>query len=141
MLKTSPEILKSTANQHLLPDLAINHRTAAVQVLLDAGLPVDARGDLGGTALHWACWKGYADLVELLLDHGASLSVEDERFHRTPSGWFQYGLQHCEEREGDYPAVARLLLSAGAKISEENLPTGDVEVDTVLRQHGLLQPA
>ena len=45
---------------------------------LAAGLPVNARGEHGGTALHWACWKGYADLVKLLLDHHAALDIKDE---------------------------------------------------------------
>jgi hypothetical protein len=71
---------------------------------------------LGATALHWACWKGYADLVEILLERGASLSIEDEQFHGTPPGWFGHGLEHCGEGGGDYAGVARLLIAAGAAI-------------------------
>lgn len=139
MLAESPEILKASESERLLPDLATNHRTTAVRALLAAGLPVDARGELGGTALHWSCWKGYADLVKLLLHRGASLTIEDEQYHGTPPGWFGHGLQNCPDRSGDYAAVAQLLLAAGAKISEEDIPTGDVEIDTILRQHGLLR--
>jgi ankyrin repeat protein len=95
--------------ERLLADLAMNHRTAAVRALLAAGAPIDSRGEHGGTALHWACWKGYADLVELLLKAGASLTIEDSSFHATPAGWLDHGRRTCHEGAGDYPAVARLL--------------------------------
>jgi len=97
-----------------LPEFAASHRTSAVRVLLGLGVPVDTPGDLDGTALHWACWKGYADLVQLLLENGASLAVEDSAFHGTPAGWYAHGLEHSLERDGDYPEVARLLRAAGA---------------------------
>lgn len=100
----------------LLPDLASNHCTSAVRGLLAAGVPVDTRGEHGGTALHWACWKGYADLVKLLLEHGASLTIEDTVFHAPPTGWLDHGRANCHEGGGDYAAVAELLRAAGAKI-------------------------
>jgi ankyrin repeat protein len=128
----------SSGNQRLVPDLAMSHRTSAVRALLAAGLPVDARGEMGGTALHWACWKGYADLVQLLLDHGGSLTTEDEQFHGTPPGWFGHGVRNCDEGAGDYAQVARILIAAGATIPAVDLPTGKPEVDAVLREHGLI---
>jgi len=87
-VRAAPPDIVPQEYARLLLDLAASHRTAAVRALLAAGIPVDARGELGGTALHWACWKGYADLVKLLIDRGASLSIEDEQFHGTPAGWF-----------------------------------------------------
>jgi len=128
----------SAGTKASIPDLVMSRSTAAIRVLLAAGKPVDERGDMGATALHWACWKGYADLVELLLDHGASLTVEDEHFHGTPAGWFAHGLHNCDEGAADYPQVARLLIAAGATIPSADLPTGDADVDTVLREHGLI---
>src|ERR1022692_2998775 len=115
----------------------MGHRTLAVRALLAAGMPVDARGDMGATALHWACWKGYADLVELLLNHGASLTIEDRQFDGTPPGWFGHGVHNCDEGAGDYPQVARLLIAAGATIPTVDLPTGKPDVDAVLRERGL----
>lgn len=134
-----PELTTMPDAQRLVPDLASMHRTSAVRALLDAGLPVDTRGELGATALHWACWKGFADLVELLLSHGASLTIEDERFHGTPPGWFGHGVQNCDEEGGEYAEVARLLIAAGAEIPSVDMPTGNPEVDAVLREHRLIE--
>ena len=105
----------------LLPDLASSHRTSAVRGLLAAGVDVDTRGEHGGTALHWACWKGYPDLIELLLAHGASLTIEDEAFHATPAGWLDHGRGNNSESGGDYLQSARLLLAAGATLEERLL--------------------
>jgi ankyrin repeat protein len=138
LLATHPDIAASPGADRLLPDLTASHRTAAVRALLAAGLPVDARGDLGGTALHWACWKGYADIVEILLAHGASLTIEDQQFHGTPPGWYGHGVHNCNEPGGDYVQVARLLIAAGATIPTVDLPTGQPELDAVLREHGLI---
>jgi ankyrin repeat protein len=132
LLAARPEMAALAGSERLLPDLTMNHRTSAVRALLAAGLPVDGRGEMGATALHWACWKGYADLVQLLLEHGASLTIEDEQFHGTPPGWFGHGIQNCGEGGGDYPRVARLLIAAGATIPSVDLPTGRPDVDAVL---------
>ena len=122
----------------LLPEQAMNHATGAVRALLAAGVPVDARGENGGTALHWACWKGYADIAKILLDSGASLTIEDTVFHGTPAGWFGHGIHNCGEGRGNYAEVARALIAAGATIPLVDFPSGDAEVDQILREHGIL---
>lgn len=116
LLSYRPEIVVSAENEKLLVDLAANRRTAAVRALLACGLPVDSPGPMGETALHWACWKGNADLVELLLAQGAPLTVEDRQFHATPVGWFEHGSENCGEDGGDYEKVAQLLIAAGAEV-------------------------
>jgi ankyrin repeat protein len=138
LLAENADIAASPGAARLLPDFAASHRTAAVRALLAAGFFIGARGELGATALHWACWKGYADLVEILLEHGASLTTEDHQFHGTPAGWFAHGVRNCGEGLGDYAQVARLLLAAGASLPGADLPTGDAAVDAVLRDHGLV---
>src|SRR5262249_31406065 len=87
---------------HLLAQLAETNSIAAVEALLAAGVPVNARGTHGGTALHWACWKGHSDLVKLLLEHGASLTIQDLQFHAPPSGWLHHGAENCSNPDGEY---------------------------------------
>ena len=139
LLQADPTIAPTPASERLVPDLAMSHSTGAVRALLAAGWPVNARGELGATALHWACWKGYGDLAKLLLEHGASLSAEDDQFHGTPPGWFGHGAQNCCEEGGDYAEVARVLIAAGATIPAVDIPTGRPDVDAVLREHGLIK--
>jgi ankyrin repeat protein len=136
LLAAPPRIDVPAGSERLVPDLAASHRTASVRALLALGLPVDTRGEAGGTALHWACWKGYADVVRMLLDRGASLNIEDERFHAPPAGWFHHGLHNCREPGGDYAGVARALIAAGARMEPDELPTGCAEVDQVFRENG-----
>jgi len=132
------EKVRSPENAKLLPDLAENHATASVRALLDAGVPIDSRGDMGETALHWACWKGYADLATLLVDRGASLAVQDSKYHATPPGWFGHGIRNSGER-GDYAGVARALVGAHAKFLDADIPTGNEDVDGVLREAGVIK--
>ena len=138
VVAAAPEMPIPAEYQRLLPKFAASHSTAGVRGLLAAGVPVDTRGDHGGTALHWACWKGYADLVKMLLDAGASLTIEDNAFHAPPGGWFTHGLENCGGGDGNYAEVARLLLVAGTTLPENDLPTGNAAVDAVLREHGLV---
>ena len=139
LLAEAPEIAASSETESLMTELAMEHHTGAVRALLAAGVPVNARGGGGATALHWACWKGYGDLAKLLLDRGASLTVEDDQFHGTPPGWFGHGAQNCDEAGSDYAEVARVLIAAGAKIPAVDMPTGRPEVDAVLRENGLIK--
>lgn len=127
-----PEAVDFHGSERLLPDLTTRHRTAAVRKLLEAGFPVGAKGELGATALHWACWQGYADLVDLLLRHGASLDVRDGQFDGTPPGWFMHGLHNCQHGRGDYVATAKILRQAGAHFAAGDLPTGNQAVDAIL---------
>ncbi|HZV21935.1 MAG TPA: ankyrin repeat domain-containing protein [Hyphomicrobiales bacterium] len=140
-LSQHPELRDTLGSdgERMVPDLAANHMTSAVAALLDAGLPIDAKGSMdGATALHAACLNGYADLVDLLLERGASLTAEDDRYQGTPVGWFAQGARNGHCKDGDYAETARLLIKAGAAFSSYHIPTGDDSVDAVFREQGLL---
>jgi ankyrin repeat protein len=51
---------------------------AAARMLIDAGIQVNQRGDLGHTPLHEACAAGNPDMVMLLVQHGADLYAQSE---------------------------------------------------------------
>jgi ankyrin repeat protein len=54
---------------------------ASVKLCLAAGVDVNAADLQGDTALHGAAQKGYDQVVQFLVDHGAKLDVKDKRGH------------------------------------------------------------
>jgi ankyrin repeat protein len=98
-----------------LADAATNNNTTAVRLMLEAGWPVDARGQHNATALHWAAFHGNADMTRLLLRYHAPVNVRGDEFDGTPLGWAEYGSHHGWHRAtGDYPGTIAILIAAGA---------------------------
>jgi ankyrin repeat protein len=56
---------------------------ASIQLCLKAGVDVNAADNQGDTALHGAAQKGYDQVVQFLVDHGAKLDIKDKK-GRTP---------------------------------------------------------
>ena len=42
------------------------------------------------TALHAAAWYGNLGAIEVLMRHGADVTVREEKYHGTPAGWADY---------------------------------------------------
>ena len=124
----------SPENARLLTHLAESGNLAKVEALLKAGVPVDARGDGGITALHYACWRGNAAIIKLLLAFGAPLDPADNMYKATPGGYLHHGSTHCGL--GDYAESARLLIAAGVR--EWTEPSGNPAMDAVLREAGII---
>lgn len=98
-----------------LANAARNNNVSAVRLMLAGGLPVDARGQHGGTPLHWACFHGNADMVREILRYAPPLELADHEFDATPLGWAIHGSKngwYC--RTGDYAGTVKALLAAGA---------------------------
>ena len=116
LLARDPQIAQrlDPADHRKLPDAAREQNAAAVRLMLDAGWPIDARGQHGGTALHWAAWNGMPDMVEALLRRGAPLHLKDDDFEGTPLDWAKYASEGngwpCSP--GDYPTVIAALIAA-----------------------------
>lgn len=108
-----PQMPLPAEYQNLLVEFAANHDVGAVRGLLAMGVPVDSRGEHGGTALHWACWKGYPDLVTLLLAHGASTDIKDNSYQATAAGWFQHGRENTQGSDEHYAALETILRQKG----------------------------
>jgi len=68
---------------------AINGEAKSLEVLIDAGVDVNARlpRPFTPTMMHEAAWNGHRGAVEVLLARGADRTVRDTQYHGTPSDW------------------------------------------------------
>jgi ankyrin repeat protein len=126
LLAQNSQLAKSLSKQEQsrLAVAAQSNNANAVRLMLDAGWPLDARGELGGTALHHAAWMGNADIVRDLLQYGAPVEIRGDTYDMTPMGWALHGSENSWRKDiGDYDAVVQLLLDAGAK-----MPTMTTEI-------------
>lgn len=124
------------ADRRQLPDAAQNNNTAAVRLMLQAGLPVDALGEYDMTALQWAAWHGNAEMVREILRFGPKLELNNAH-EITALGSALHGSENSWHREtGDYGATVEALIEAGAKAPPL---TDDLEASQaareVLRRH------
>src|SRR5918996_452026 len=116
----------------ILGQFALLGQTDVVRALLDAGMPVDARGWSNFTPLDQAAMHGRTDTVRLLIERGADLSdcaFDDEG--PTPLDCALWGLQNNRADDGDYPGTIAALVAADAP-TRLSSPTGDDEIDALL---------
>ncbi|HEY7174049.1 MAG TPA: ankyrin repeat domain-containing protein, partial [Micromonosporaceae bacterium] len=117
----------------------------AVRLMLDLGLPVDARDfENGATALHAAAYAGSAKTVRALLDGGADVAATDMHWGSPALEWAMVGSgeRPTTSDRPDWIAVVRLLLAAGADTSGITLSPDDDKppsagVAEFLRNHGV----
>ncbi len=125
----------------LLTAFAGNGNTAGVACLLDVGVAVDARLEVGdsyygvaphSTALHVAAWRARHGTVELLVERGAEVEALDGA-GKTP---LELAVRACVDSQWKELRSAdsvRTLLAAGASPERVAVPTGYAAVDEVLR--------
>jgi ankyrin repeat protein len=116
MLERQPGLRAAIGAEHYgaLYRAAERNDTAALDAMLACGFDPN-RGDqsIGKTALHVAAMEGWPEAVEVLLSHGASVSVLDREFSAQPLIWAADGSRTSRD-DRDHAAVARLLLAAGS---------------------------
>ncbi|HEY7116505.1 MAG TPA: ankyrin repeat domain-containing protein [Tepidisphaeraceae bacterium] len=139
LLASRPGLVESLSadDRGKLATAAQDRNIQAVRLMLAAGWPVDARGQHGGTALHWAAWHGDAELVREILKYGPPIEDAENDFQATPLGWATHGSENGWYRKsGDYAGTVELLCAAGAKVTRE---AGTQTVRQVLRRYGVGQ--
>jgi len=139
LLRAHPDLLEklTVEEMRVLPDAAWAGNADAVALMLSLGFDPAATGQDGGTVLHCAAWQGAFVVVEAALRHeGVRALIErrDPVHESTALGWCCHGARHCANPDGDYPAVARLLLDAGARPGP-NLQDAPPSVLSVIREH------
>jgi ankyrin repeat protein len=134
-----PGLALRDADAEELPRWASAGDDAVVARLLDAGVPIHARGIDDGTPLHYAGMWGRASTVELLLERGAEVDVMGgPREHPgTPLGWTAWGsraLPRAAEGLEGYLAAAAALLDSGARVTEGMIAVAADEVAILLEE-------
>ena len=115
-------------------------REPVAKFLLDQGVDPAAKDGNAMTALHWAAAGRCLTLVTLLLERGAPLEVENTWGGTVLDSTVYFALNAprttpCSSH--GYPAVIEALLADGAEPAAVTpFPTGDGELDGVLRRHG-----
>ncbi|HYE30608.1 MAG TPA: ankyrin repeat domain-containing protein [Methylomirabilota bacterium] len=111
---------------------ARNNNIKAVTLMLRSGWPVNARGQHGGTPLHWAAWHGNVAMLREILAFGPDLNMRDHDYNATPVGWAIHASENGWGSPGaDYVESLRTLLGAGAE--PPSAISGTPEVQAFLR--------
>ena len=124
-----------------LTDEAWASNAPAVELMLELGFDpaaMSVTNHTGGTALHCAAWQGSLACVEAIVRRPAGialLEVKDPMHHGTPLVWCAHGSVHRGNPHGEYAAIARALIAAGARVEPMYLEwDGTDEVLAVLEK-------
>ena len=123
----------------LLAEFAGNDNDAGVALLIELGVPVDARyfgdGYFGeapdSTALHVAAWRMSNDTLDVLIGSGADVNAKNARAE-TP---LMLAVKACIAsywKERRSPRAVKALLAAGAKRDGVSIPSGYAAIDELL---------
>lgn len=108
-------------------------RTSVVEFLLNKGVD-PLRGDgTGLNGFHWAANRGQLGAVKLLIERKASLETKS-MYGGTVFGTAVWSA--INEPRADHLAIIEALIAAGAKIDAAGYPSGNEQVDELLRRHG-----
>ncbi len=112
--------------RNVLIELAMRDAASLGRVVDAVGVDFSAGwgGGPSGSLLHQAAWFGRPDYVRLLLARGAEVDGRARTEYATPLGWAvvgsRYSPAHPDDNfsspDGDFLAVAELLVAAGARI-------------------------
>jgi len=136
-LAKNPDAAKSLseADQRKLPNAAQNNNTKAVRLMLEAGWPVDVRGEMGAAALHWAAFNGNSQMACEILRFHPTLELKSLEYEGTPLSWAIYGSGNGWHRNtADYVATVEALRAAGSLIppNAEQLEPSDAVLEILL---------
>ena len=106
-----------------LQDAARKGDAATVKRLLDEGVDVNTKFRYGTTALFFACDHGHVDVVKVLLDKGADLTVKDSFYGFTP---LMLAVSPAQKKKPEHTEIAKLLIARGAPGKDDAL-SGAVE--------------
>jgi hypothetical protein len=136
LLKQFPDMVTTLSypDQRVLVDAAWENELKAITVMLDAGFDPHVRHVDDSTPLHQAAFHGFSDVVKLLLQHKPLLE-DHNQYGARPLDMAIYGSTHSWRQDGDFPETVKALIDAGSTVKADSIPSGNDEVDAILRPH------
>jgi ankyrin repeat protein len=107
-------------------------QTEVAEYLLTQGIDPSAGAGTGLDALHWAANRGQLQSVRLLLRQNASLETRS-MYGGTVLGTAIWSA--INEPRPNHLQIVEELLNAGAAVNAVEYPTGNEQVDQLLRRH------
>jgi hypothetical protein len=102
--------------------------------MLEGGWPVDAPGEMGATALHWAGFNGNAEMTREILRFHPGLELKSTDYQGTALAWALFGSGNgWHWNTGDYVGTVEALLQAGAALpsNAEDLEPSDAVLEVL----------
>ncbi|SEO29939.1 ankyrin repeat domain-containing protein [Paenibacillus sp. OV219] len=135
ILERKPSLLASLSEQDrmMIIEYAELNKADTVKLMLESGFDSSVRKE-PGTALHFAAWHGNVETVQVLIEHGASMT-EINAYGGTALGSAIHGSIHrINPRPGVHAKVVEALIKSGAVVPE--VAAGSKEVNEVLCKYG-----
>lgn len=143
MVAESPALVQQLLlmGGELLSRFSVGGNAAGVQQLLKLGIPADAPYRMGdgyygiptsSLAIHVAAWRGFPEIVKILIDAGSPVDVPDKHAH-TPLALAVKACVDSYWTQRRSPDSVKALLAAGASPKQIPLPTGYDEIDILLQ--------
>ena len=122
-------------DQRQLIHAAWTNRVDSVRLMAALGFDLHIYDDDKMIPLHTAAYHGFAAVIRVLLDADEAPPLTWlNGYGGTAITTALYGRQHSWRDDGDYAASIQLLVEAGSEVRAELLPTGDEQIDAVLRK-------
>lgn len=137
LLRSSALANAAMATDTVLHDEAAAGNAIAVELLLAAGVEVNARNEWKSTPLHLAAVNGHGDVVSLLLEHGAEPNAANEDGNTPLHAAVGRGHLQCVQRLLSGGARADAVSNAGMRPFSRAAQKGDAALLSAMVEAGV----
>jgi ankyrin repeat protein len=110
-----------------------NGCTEVIEYFLSKGVDPDGGINTGLNAFHWAANRGQLKAVEILIRNKASLETQNS-YGATVLDSAVWSTVH--ETRPEHIRIIKALLHAGAEVGAADYPSGNQQVDELLKEYG-----